>query len=62
LAEAGVGIHADIAARLVQLQEGAPSIAVGTGPPNLNALSDTVNDSRALRSAVADLLTQPSLP
>lgn len=62
LAEAGSGTHAAIAARLMQLQDDAPDVAAATGPPDLNSLTETVNDSRALRSAVADLLAQPTLP
>lgn len=60
LAETGTGTHADIASRLAQIQDGQP--APIQGPPDLNALAETVSDSRALRSAVADLLAQPTLP
>lgn len=62
LAEVGEGPHAEIAARLARL-EAAPAVTPAlTGAPDLNALNATVNDSRALRSAVADLLARPTPP
>lgn len=60
LAETGSGTHADIATRLSRLDEDAPVIT--QGPPDLNAMNATLNDSRALRAVVADLLAAPALP
>lgn len=60
LAETGSGTHADIATRLAQLDESARSETVG--PPNLDAMNETLVDSRALRAVVADLLAAPALP
>lgn len=62
LAQTGAGTHAAIATRLAQLQQAAPTGPAASGPPDLNALNDAVSDSRALRSAIADLLAQPTLP
>lgn len=60
LAETGSGTHANIATRLAQLEGDAPLDVAG--PPDLNAMNETLTDSRALRAVVTDLLAAPALP
>lgn len=63
LMSVSTGPHAEIAARMTEL--GDPQDAASSEPlfaPDLDALSDTLVDSRALRDAVAALLDQPTPP
>lgn len=62
LAETGEGPHADVATRLTQLEDTPPAPSGPTGAPDLEALNATLEDSRALRSALATLLAEPALP
>lgn len=62
LAETNSGTHADIAMRMALLDEAtAPTPSDGQAP-DLNALSETVTDSRALRQSITDLLGRPTPP
>lgn len=62
LAETGSGPHADIAARLAQLDGEATAAAPNASPADLNSLSAALEDSRILRGTIAELLAQPALP
>lgn len=62
LAEEGSGTHADVAARLSQLGSDAALPATAVEAPDLNALNEALDDSRSLRTALADLLAEPALP
>ncbi|MBL4628337.1 MAG: hypothetical protein JKY00_09935 [Roseicyclus sp.] len=62
LAETGIGSHAAIATRLARLEGPSPDRSQPPPLPDLNSLTETVDDSRALRSTIADLLAQPSPP
>lgn len=62
LAETGIGAHASIASRLTRLNPDDPVAPLDEGSPNLQSLSATLTDSRAMRSEIADLLARPSLP
>ncbi|MBY4894058.1 hypothetical protein KUL25_14965 [Rhodobacteraceae bacterium N5(2021)] len=62
LAETDAGAHATIAARLTQLNTDDPVAPTPDGAPDLQSLSTTLEDSRAMRSEIAELLAQPSLP
>lgn len=61
LSQTTTGAHADVATRMAGLQ-GDRSPAPPDGPPDLNSMNDALNDSRALRAVVAELLAQPTLP
>ncbi|WP_166486210.1 hypothetical protein [Jannaschia sp. CCS1] len=62
LATAGTGAHSDVAERLATLGNDVQITPSVSGPPDLNSLTETLQDSRALRSTITQLLAQPALP
>lgn len=62
LAETGSGAHAEVAQRLSTLGTEDTPTSPPNGSPDLNSLNETLQDSRALRGTISQLLEQPALP
>lgn len=62
LADSESGVHSEIAERLAALDSVVSTTPTDSEPANLNSLNATLQDSRALRTTITQLLAQPTLP